>query len=510
MKNVFYIRTLIINTSGEDELDMRRKKELFYILFCFCLVLLALYLNLDPTFWLVLGYLTFSLIIMFSLRRERKSFKTIHPFPALSRLGEEQIKTMYCLFLESVPHGIFHEVLEETGMETMLKTAHKKLNEYFGKKHVCRISQNQFVIIKEFDLETVRSYEDRHTYLERLSAYISYMLTSLIPPANTTTLWVTPLTVGSASSGIRYRAQCSDDLIELAYFTMKVAQAEKRRFLVSDETIRAWKLNNEECMEGFLKKDWESEFTPFFQPIIDSKTFKVIGMESLARWQLGRIRILDAKIFKDLAHEMGCIGRIDMLMIEKTFKVANKLHQEGLVQPHFKIVINISALTLQTLSAQEFVGMAGKYGINSEDIELDIKDTVLSNPWLNKNLKEFKKHSIKVALDIFDRQAFDLESLFYNQYDTIKLDYSRDTNSEEDVPVYDTRLYPSLVSIASEYGVEILAKGIENQVQMIAAINHKVRYLQGNYFTLPVPFSTFRMFVKKYQHGLYQKEYNFA
>lgn len=395
-------------------------------------------------------------------------------------------------------------------MDSMLEAAHRKLDAYFGKKHVCRISQNQFVIIKEFEIEIAENYEERNAYLERISNHISHMLDSLIPPLDKAALWIAPLTLGSASSGIRYRAQCRDDLIELAYFTMKVAQREKRRYLVSDETIRARKLDNEECMEGFFKKDWESEFTPFFQPIIDSETYMVIGMESLARWQLGKVRILDAKIFKDLAYEMGCIERIDIVMIEKTFEAAGKLHKEGLVHSNFRIVINISACTLQTLSAQGFVDMAEKHGLRSENIELDIKDEVLSNPWLNKNLKEFKKQSIKVALDIFDRQAFDLESLFYNQYDTIKLDYSRDTGSEQGIPVYNTRLYPSLVSIASEYGVEILAKGIENQAQMAAATNHKVRYLQGNYFTPPIPLATFQIFVEKYRHGLYQEKYNFA
>lgn len=491
---------------------MRRRNNLLCILFCFCFILPALFLSLDSTLWLYLGCLgslAFSLLILFRSFKVRETFEIIRPFPELSQLDEEQVGEMYCLFLESFPQGAYRDVLDHIGMDDMLYTAHKKLDGYFGKEHVCRISRNQFVVVKEFEIERVGSYDERNVYLDRITNYISLMLSSLITPANKAALRVAPLTLGAGFSGIRYQARCMDDLIELAHFTMKIAQKEKRRYLVSDEMIRAKKLNNEECMKGFLKKGWESEFTPFFQPIIDSETYKVIGMESLARWQLGGARILDAKIFKGLAYEMGCIERIDTIMIEKTFKAVEKLYMDDLIQSNFRVVINISASTLQTLSAQNLVEMAEKCGLKSEDIELDIHDEVLSNPWLSHNLQEFKKRSMRVALDIFDKQAFDLESFFCNQYDTIKLDYSRDADSDQGVPMRDTQLYPSLIAIASENNVEILAKGIENQAQMTAAKKHKVKYLQGNYFTPPIPFLAFQVFVKKYQQGLYLEQYDF-
>lgn len=491
---------------------MRRKNILFFILFCFCFILPILFLSLDSTLWLYLGCfgcLAFSLFISSRSFRKRETFEIIHPFPVLSLLDEEHVGELYCLFLESFPQGVFQEVLDHKGMDDMLNTAHKKLDSYFGKEHVCRISRNQFVVVKEFAIDSVISYDERNGYLDRISNYISLMLSSLISPANKAALRVTPLTLGAAFSGVRYQARYVDDLIELAHYTMKIAQKEKQRYLVSDEHIRAEKLNNEECMEGFLKKGWESEFTPFFQPIIDSKTYKVIGMESLARWRLGGARILDAKVFKDLAYEMDCIERIDIIMIEKTFAAVEKLYVDNLIQSNFRIVINISASTLQSLSAQNLVEMAVNHGLNSENIELDIKDEVLSSPWLNRNLQEFKKRSIRVALDIFDRQAFDLESFFCNQYDTIKLDYSRDEDPEQGVPVRDTQLYPALIAIASENNVEVLAKGIENKMQMDAAKKHQVKYLQGNYFTPPIPIFAFQVFVEKYQQGIYLEQYDF-
>ncbi len=499
-----------INTCEKGKYGMRRRNTVFCILFCLCFILPPLFLSLDSALWLYLGYLgclASSLFLVSRTFQERETFEPICPFPELSRLDEEQIGEMYCLFLESFPQGVFQDVLDQDCMNNMLNTAHKKLNAYFDKEHVTRISRNQFVVMKEFGGESAYSYEERTAHLDRISNYISLMLSSLITPANKVALRVAPLTLGAAFSGIRYQARCKDDLIELAHFTMKIAQMEKRRYLVSDEHIRARKLNNEECMQGFMKKDWETEITPFFQPIIDSETYRVIGMESLARWQLGGARILDAKIFKDLAYEIGFIERIDMIMIEKTFEALEKLHQDGLVQSNFRIVINISASTLQSLSAQNLVAMAMDYGIHTEDIELDIHDEILVNPWLNRNLQEFKKRSVRVALDLFDRQAFDLESFFFHKYDTIKLDYSRDTDVGQIVPVYDTPLYPSLISIASDNNVDILAKGIENQTQMVAAKKHSVKYLQGNYFTPPIPFLALQIFVKKYQQGLYLEQY---
>lgn len=489
---------------------MKRDKGFWCFVFSVWFLFLSLFLGLHSPllmFLSSLGCLAFSLLGVHRARVSAATFETIHPFPSLASLGEEQVGSMYCLFLESQPQGLFHEVLDQDSMDAMLRTANKKLVAYFGKQHVCRISRNQFVVIKEFETDKAGNYEERNAYLERISNYISLMLSSLISPANKEALRVAPLSLGSASSGIRYQARCTDDLIELAYFTMKLAQKEQRRFLVADETIRARKLNTEECMEGFLKKSWKNEFTPFFQPIIDSKTNKIIGMESLARWQLGGVRILDAKVFKDLAYEMARIEQIDILIIEKTFEAAEKLHNDGIVPPDFRVVINLDASTLQVLSAQKFLSLIERYGLNAKDVELDVKDKVLSNHFLRWSMEEFKKRSVRVALDLFDEKAFDLDALFSNQYDTIKLDYSKYDNQQDGTS---TRMYSSLSSMASEYEVEILAKGIENQEQMLAAKKHKVKYLQGNYFTPAIPFFAFQIFVKKYQDGLYLEEYILA
>ena len=492
---------------------MKRDKGFWYFVFGVWMLLVSLFLGLHSPllmFFTSLGCLGFSFLGVHRTKSATSSFETIVPFPSLSSLGEEQTGGMYCLFLESQPQGLFHEVLDQAGMDAMLRTANKKLVAYFGKKHVCRISRNQFVVIKEFETDKTVNYEERNAYLERISNYISLMLSSLITPANKEALRVAPLSLGSASSGIRYQARCVDDLIELAYFTMKLAQKEQRRYLVADEVIRARKLNTEECMEGFLRKNWKSEFTPFFQPIIDSKTNKVVGMESLARWQLGGVRLLDAKVFKDLAYEMARIEQIDLLIIEKTFEAAEKLHHDGIVPSDFRIVINLDASTLQVLSAQKFLCLINRYGLKASDVELDIKDKVLSNHFHKWSIQEFKKRSVRIALDLFDEKAFDLDALFSNQYDTIKLDYSNYDSKETDVSGRYTRLYPSLSSIASEYGVEILAKGIEKQEQMQAAKKHQVKYLQGNYFTPAIPFFAFQIFVKKYQDGLYLEEYILA
>lgn len=485
------------------------------MLFSLCstwLFFLVLTLGFHSTRWLYLGYLAylaFSLYILFFSFTTLRNFRIVRPFPTLSLLGEEYVGSMFCLFLEAVPQGQFQEALDQSCMDAFLQDAHSKLDTYFGKSHVCRLERDRFVVVKEFDLSSDGDFEQRNAFLDRVANYVSLMLSDLTHPADKQALRVSPLTIGAAASGIRYQAHSVDDLIELAYFTMKIAQTEKRRYLVSDETIRARKLNNDECLQGFLKKGWEDEFAPFFQPIVDSDTFKIVGMESFARWQLGRVRILDAKVFKDLAQEMGRIERIDTVIIENTFDMVEKLQKDALIPSDFKIVINISASTLHSLSAQELVDMAEQYGIEAHNIELDINGDAFSNHMITRDILEFKNRSMKLALDVFSQEAFDLGGFFNNRYDTIKLDYSQ-PQDEELITGYDNHFYASLVGIASEFDIEVLAKGIENQSQFRAAKNHGVHYLQGNYFTPPIPYFSFQIFIKKYQDGLFLDEYNLA
>lgn len=460
----------------------------------------------------IIGTLVLAVSIagLFSCRNPRKQFFQSNSFSNLSRLCEEQVSGMYCLFIETMPLHYYQEVLQCAVMEKFLHAAHKKLCSNFGEDNVRRLSVNQFVVLKDFNFDKNTDYAYRDRFLEKIANSMSLELSVLIPSSERERMMVNNLVIGAAASGFRYQVSNAEELMELAFFTMKIAQKQSRRYLVSDEKIRATKLNNDECREGFLKKDWIQEFNPFFQPIVDSETFRVIGFESMARWQLGGMRILEAKVFKDLAEDMDYMHSIDLAIIEKSFKMAEKLHLDMVVPQRFLVVVNISNSSINMLPASRLRDLAKQHGLDPSDIELDIKDSALADVMLALNIQEFRKQGFRIALDVFDKEAFDLNAMFLNHFDTMKLNYSLYSDTYTEQGYFGSKIYSALVELSSSLSIKPLAKGIENKTQMHAAKNHGVNYLQGNYFSPPVSQYYFEIFARKYQDGLFLEEYSLA
>ncbi len=436
-----------------------------------------------------------------------EQFDLKKPFTGLLPIDEKHVQAMYCMFIESTPKGLYHAVLEHDMLRDMYIAAQTELEALFGKPYVCRMSRNQFVVMKKFPSVHTMDYEERDVHQRWVTNSVSQVLSNLIAVYDKEAMQMTELTIGTAASGLRYRTKSIEDLIELAHFTQKTAQRKNRRYLVADEAVRARKMDIDECIIGFQKDNCYDEFNPFFQPVIDPVNFQIKGFESLARWQLGGYRVLDAKVFKDLAFELNRIEMIDSVIIQKTFAAAQSLHNDNLIPEDFRIVINISASSLVSFSAAQLALLAEDYNLNLRHIEFDIRDQVISDPFLSGKIDELRMQGFRVALDAFDQKAFDLKAFFHNQFDTLKLDFSHynsSQNESEDIGEY---VYDSLIQMAANLKIETLAKGIESREQLAKAKKMMVNSLQGNYFTPAVTLADFRIFIKKYRDGLYLEEY---
>jgi EAL domain-containing protein (putative c-di-GMP-specific phosphodiesterase class I) len=453
-------------------------------------------------------FLTVCLIGTYACDDNREPFEIKKPENGIIPVSESQVRKMYCLFIESTPRGIYHSVLENRIIDDMYLAAGKELESLFGRSHVHRISRSQFVILKRFPHVHAMDDQERDVHQRWITNSVSQVLSNLIAVYDRESMQMTELTIGAAASGIRYTARSVDQLIELAHFTQKCALQRGLRYLVADEHIRARKFDIEECKMGFKREDGKDEFNPFFQPIIDPVDFTIVGFESLARWQLGGFRILDAKVFKDLAYELHRIEMIDSIIIQKTFASAQELLRDNLISHESKIVINISATTLSTVSPDQLAGMAEEYGLQTGQIEFDIKDQTLSDQSLRNKIAGLRLRGFKIALDAFDSQAFDIKAFFYHQFDTIKLDFSHYGNILDESQLRGDRLYGSLINMADNLSIQALGKGIETKQQLIEAKKMGVSYLQGNYFTPAVSITDFKIFLKKYRCGLYLEEYS--
>ncbi|WP_422478034.1 EAL domain-containing protein [Pleomorphochaeta sp. DL1XJH-081] len=423
------------------------------------------------------------------------------------RLPLHGLDSYFCLFIQSLPKGLHHAIMDHRLLDELYASMMRELGVFLGSSHVKRLSREQFVIIKEFPSPENLDFNQRYLYQLEMTSRITNILDDLIASSDVQVGRSIEISVGCASGGIRYRIERIEDLLELSYFTMKLAREEDRMSLIADEHIRARKYDIDECKAGFNRKGWEHEFNPFFQPIIDPASFRIVGLESLARWQLGGFRVMPAGVFKDLAYEIGCLGRIDATIIEKTFSTVRTLYDEGLLPYGFRIVFNVSASSLNAYSAEWLGNMAAGFGLHPEHIELDIKDSILSDPIVAKAIDALKAYGFRIALDAFDEKSFDIRTFFNSCFDIIKLDYSHSGDDSKVFQDQQRRVFNSLTFLGDSLSMQVLAKNIETKEQLECARQQGAHYLQGNYFTPPVPETEFRNFLKKYREGLYLDAY---
>ncbi|MCF7944268.1 MAG: EAL domain-containing protein [Spirochaetia bacterium] len=485
------------------------------------------------------GFVFVCLIGLYTCDDSLNRYKLRKPWSRWHRVRQKHVLDSYCLFIESSTKGLYHDVLDHQALDEMYISAQKELEALFGRKHVWRLTRTQFVVIKKFPEDGAENAfallpgslneEERCIHQQWITESVSRSLSDVIAVYKKETMQMTELTIGTAAAGLRYWPKTLDGLIELAYFTQKKAQEQQLPFLVADEQIRSRKLDIEECKAGFLSAEYDREFNPFFQPIIDPLTSRIVGFESLARWQLGGFRLLEANVFKDLAYEMSLMEEIDTIIMKKAFNAVRELHKEELIPADFRIVLNVTASTLMQVDADQLLLMAEEHMLKPEYIEFDIRDQALSDPQLRDKIQALRSQGFRVALDAFDQQAFDLKAFFYNRFDTLKLDYSHfqllkndavnaaaddkvhdkaDDKADDAYAEYSRRLYDSLITMAKNFSIEILAKGIEHRQHLAEAEQAGADHLQGSYFTPAISLADFHTFIKKYQDGIYVEAYS--
>ncbi len=443
---------------------------------------------------LILIYLLY--FVLFKTGRESRIAESFNTWLKGYRTN---LDTHFCLYIMVQTKGLFSSCIDHQQIKKLYRKISYELEGYFGKANVQRIGFDAFTVLREFPTPNAGNAIEKTEYQRIVTRTICERLLKVVQHTEEKSSAQFDITIGCAASGLRYHIDKLEQLIDLAYFAAMQAKEKQDPFLVADEMIRARKLDIDECKQGFLSLDWENEFNPFFQPIIDPQTFEVIGIESLARWQLGGFRILEAKTFKDVAQELSHIATIDDTIITKTFGIVRSMMVSKLIPYDFKIVLNISNESLSSHFCKYLQRLITRYGLQATQIELDIHDSALSDTRTAAILEACKKAGFRISLDVFNKNSFDLYTFMNADINTLKLDFASFTPQLQQV-------YRALKETATSMGIEVLAKGIETKETLASALALECEYLQGNYFTPPIARPTFEIFMNKYKQGLYTEE----
>ncbi len=281
----------------------------------------------------------------------------------------------------------------------------------------------------------------------------------------------------------------SDTIIKKAGLAMyKAKELGKNRYALYNHEIYL-KLERVSKIKSILRNAIANdEFSVNYQPQYDTVKNEVFGFEALIRLDSRELGFISPAEFIPIAEKYGYITPITLWVLREACKQSVKLFENGY---NFKSMsINISSVDLQqTDFLEKVVEIIKETGIETKFIELEITETVLMKSIDSSIdiLKEFMNMGIRIALDDFGTGYSSLAYLRKIPINTLKIDKSfiDDINSSN----VEKSIINNIIEMAHAMDLKVVAEGVEDRDQFLILKDKSCDYIQGYYFSKPLPAS---------------------
>lgn len=235
-----------------------------------------------------------------------------------------------------------------------------------------------------------------------------------------------------------------------------------------------------------------NEFELWYQPQVDIRSMRVVGMEALLRWHHPERGILLPDSFLSLAEERGFIVLIGDWALRTACFEARRICDAG--HPDFRVAVNISPRQFREESLVSTIETALRdSGLVPRNLEIEITETAaMENVELTLVLlKRLRQLGVGVAIDDFGTGHSSLNYLKRFPIDTLKIDRS----FVEDLPdrFEDAAIVRAILELARGLDLRVVAEGVETKEQLEFLRMHECREVQGFLLGEPVPIGQFTL-----------------
>ena len=242
-------------------------------------------------------------------------------------------------------------------------------------------------------------------------------------------------------------------------------------------------------------------FKVYFQPIYDAKTGRVCSAEALLRLIDPELGAIPPDEFIPIAEQNGTITEIGAFVFEEVCRLYQERRMNSLGIEHVDVNLSMVQCMNKEL-ASTFKEIALRYNLSTECVNLEITESAAAG---NKNvllgtLEDLKNAGFSFSLDDYGKGYSNFSYMFDIPFSIIKLDRSMlwSAIDPKKGPGSDNArlLMRNTVRMMHEMGYKVLVEGVETVEQKIFLEGLYCDYLQGFYFSKPVPERTFTDFVR--------------
>jgi diguanylate cyclase (GGDEF)-like protein len=231
-------------------------------------------------------------------------------------------------------------------------------------------------------------------------------------------------------------------------------------------------------LESKLRKAMvNNEFELFYQPQLESKTNKVIGIEALIRWQHPEEGRISPGEFIPLAEETGMILKLGEWILNEALRQLKAWQNRG----YMDLIVSVN-IAPQQFQQDDFIGkikqLLQRHQLEAEFLELEITErTVIKDiEYTVEVLNKLKKLGVRISIDDFGTGYSSLEYLNRFALDKLKIDKSFVHNRAN------LNIVKTIIMMGSNLGLEVVAEGVETEEELNFMIENNCDYYQGYYF----------------------------
>ena len=230
------------------------------------------------------------------------------------------------------------------------------------------------------------------------------------------------------------------------------------------------------------------QLTLHYQPKVDVRTERIVGVEALVRWQHPQLGLVPPGTFIELAEETGLIVPLGEWVLETACRQARAWDDAGL--PSLTVAVNLSARQFRHQPVADMVAdVLRRTGLPARRLELELTESLAleDTESVTAALDDLHRMGVHCSIDDFGTGYSALCYLTRFPIDTLKID--KGFVRRIDGASNDSAIVRGVIALAHSLNLDVVAEGVETAEQSLFLRENGCDLMQGYLFSRPVPAS---------------------
>jgi diguanylate cyclase (GGDEF)-like protein/PAS domain S-box-containing protein len=268
----------------------------------------------------------------------------------------------------------------------------------------------------------------------------------------------------------------------------RAKESGRARCVLFDAEMRAGavlRLEVERELRYALDRD---ELTLHYQPVVNLRTGDVTGLEALVRWQHPERGLLDPADFVSIAEDSGLIEPIGRWVQERACRQALDWQEMRPDARPLDVAVNLSARQVAHRDLPATVAeIIARTGLDPVHLRLEITETVLVDESATAiaSLEALNEIGVRLVLDDFGTGYSSLAYLNRFPFHALKID--RSFVDALGIEQERTAIVEAIIGMARALSLDVIAEGVENEVQVAELRRLGCDFAQGHLFHAAMP-----------------------